>query len=138
LCEPTCYSPEPTVVGIWPAATGLTVTNAYSYKAVDRTGQQRRGLQPAMSPAVARAALEARGLVVLALREADLRARAAPTPGSKSLGNRPRDVLEVTRALAALLPAGVSLSRALASAQEVAGGHVAAVFARGSATGREG
>lgn len=91
LCEPTCYSPEPTVVGVWPAATELTVTNAYSYEAVDGAGQKRRGLETAMNSAAVHATLEARGLIVLALQEADATLPAAPAPGPPP-GSGSRDV----------------------------------------------
>lgn len=127
MCEPTCYSPEPTVVGVWPAATELTVTNAYSYEAVDGAGQKRRGLETAMNSAAVHATLEARGLIVLALQEADATLPAAPAPGPPP-GSGSRDVLEATRALAALLPAGLPLARALHAAAEVAGPDVGAAL----------
>lgn len=101
------------------------MTVGFAYEAVDGAGHRVQGLEAAPNPAAARANLEVRGLVVLGLIEtqaAEYRvARGGPTSVKA-------DVLEVTRALAALLPAGWSLSRALASAQEVARGHVAAVL----------
>ena len=60
-------------------------TTGYTYEAIDGTGQKRRGLETAMSEAVVRAILEARGLSVLAPREANPTAAAAPAPGPTPL-----------------------------------------------------
>ncbi|MBP6669027.1 MAG: type II secretion system F family protein [Gemmatimonadales bacterium] len=97
------------------------MTKCYTYEAVDGAGQKRRGVEAAMNSAAVHATLEARGLIVLALREADAALPAAPAPGPPPPGSGSRDVLEVTRALAALLPAGLPLARALHAAADVAG-----------------
>jgi len=101
------------------------VTTTFAFRATHPTGRLVHGAESAANPTDLTRALEARGLVVL-----DVQQVAGASAGQsirRSVGGD-RDVLEVTRALAALLPAGLSLSRALASAQEVAGDQVAAVL----------
>ena len=72
----------------------------YAYQAVDGSGKRTRGqAQAASSGALART-LEERGLFVLDVAESN---EAAGARRGFRLGRR-REVLEVTRALAALLP----------------------------------
>lgn len=61
------------------------MTKCYTYEAVDGAGQKRRGVEAAMNSAAVHATLEARGLIVLALREADAALPAAPAPGPPPL-----------------------------------------------------
>ncbi len=92
----------------------------FAYRAVDSSGRRVRGTEPASSSAALTQSLEARGLVVLELEET------SETPG-RGLGlgfANKREVLEITRALAALLPAGMPLSRALDAASKLATGEV--------------
>ncbi len=94
----------------------------FAYEAVDRAGRRRRGTTSAASAATLARTLEERGLVVLDVSASvgepgsELRSRDRP---------RGRDVLEATRALAALSGAGLPLARALATAATVAPGAVA-------------
>lgn len=82
----------------------------FAYSAVDPAGRRSRGrLSGATVAAVARE-LETRGLLPLTVEESSETAGgAAPTFG------RRRGVLEFTRGVAALLPAGMPLARALAA-----------------------
>ena len=89
----------------------------FTYEAVDASGTRVRGSEPASSAAALTTALEARGLYLLDAGEAP------STPSRFAFGQR-RDVLEFTRAMAALLPAGLPLSRALESAAGVTAGAV--------------
>ena len=92
----------------------------FAYRAVDAAGRRVRGTEAAISSSVLIQALEARGLVVLDLAEAKTAAGKALNLG---FANK-REVLEITRALAALLPAGMPLSRALSAAGNLATGEV--------------
>ncbi|HKN67443.1 MAG TPA: type II secretion system F family protein [Gemmatimonadaceae bacterium] len=95
---------------------------AFAYKAIDRTGKRLSGsLDAASSVALART-LEDRGLVVVAVADA---APNGAQPRTGARGGKRQGVLDATRALAALLPAGLALSRALAAAATVATGIVA-------------
>jgi general secretion pathway protein F len=91
---------------------------AFAYQAVDLAGKRLRGRAEAATSAALTRTLEDRGLLVLAVDADD----AAPE-GSFGFGRR-REVLEVTRALAALLPAGMPLAQALGAASSVATGEV--------------
>jgi general secretion pathway protein F len=93
----------------------------FAYRAVDAAGKRYRGNLEAVNPAALSRALEARGLLVL---DADEAASGASSTAGFGFG-RSRAVLELTRALAALLPAGVPLSRALGTASQVVSGEVA-------------
>jgi general secretion pathway protein F len=97
---------------------------AFAYEAVDRTGVRRKGrLEAPTATALARS-LEERGLVVLTVSDGD-----AESPRGRTLNGRRRvQVLEVTRALAALLPAGMPLARAIGAAANLASGDVADVL----------
>jgi general secretion pathway protein F len=83
----------------------------FAYRAVDAAGRRSRGrLSGATATAVTRE-LELRGLLPLDIAEA---AEASQSGGGFAFGRR-RGVLEFTRAVAALLPAGMPLARALAA-----------------------
>ena len=90
----------------------------FTFEAVDATGTRVRGSESASSSAALTSALEARGLYLLDVVEAT-----ASTGWTLSMGHR-RDVLEFTRAMSALLPAGLPLARALESAAGVTNGVV--------------
>lgn len=84
----------------------------FAYRAVDAAGRRTRGQLSAATAAAATRDLETRGLLPLELRESDEAAA-----GASGLGvGRRSGVLEFTRGVAALLPAGMPLSRALAAA----------------------
>ena len=84
------------------------------YRAVTRAGAREVGTIDAATPDAATAALRQRGLIVLDVSPSVARAR--------GLGGRVRsgDLAEFTRALAALLPAGLSLPKALNVTREIA------------------
>lgn len=84
------------------------------YRAVTRAGTREAGTIDAATPDAATAALRARGLIVLDV---------APAAGEGGgLGGRVRsgDLAEFTRALSALLPAGLSLPKALSVMRDIA------------------
>jgi type II secretory pathway component PulF len=92
----------------------------FAYQAVDGAGKARRGEATAVSVGALTRSLEERGLLVLDVAE-------ATGEGSRGKGvrfGRRREILEVTRALAALLPVGMPLSKALQAASNVASGDV--------------
>ena len=96
----------------------------YAYQAVDGAGKRERGQAVAASPAALAHALEERGLLVLDLGEP------AEAAGGGFRAGRRREVLELTRAIAALLPVGMPLAQALGASANVATGDVrAAVLA---------
>jgi general secretion pathway protein F len=96
----------------------------FAYEAVDGSGRRRRGQASALSaPALSRL-LEEQGLLVLEVAESD---RAAAGGRLLRFGRR-REVLEFTRAMAALLPVGMPLAQALNAATGVASGDVAAAI----------
>lgn len=83
----------------------------YVYRAVDALGRKARGTLAGASPQVVVRDLESRGLLPLEVEEAR-----GPGGGLGRLATRRRQgVLEFTRAVAALLPAGMPLARALAT-----------------------
>jgi general secretion pathway protein F len=85
----------------------------FAYRAVDATGHRRRGRITGSTLVAATRELEQRGLLPLELAEAsDATSSAAPFSG---FGRRAA-VLDFTRAVAALLPAGMPLARALKAA----------------------
>src|SRR6266511_2852848 len=88
---------------------------AFAYQAVDYSGKRIRGHEEAPTSAAL-----TRGLVVVDVSES------AADPGRKPgvFGGRRQAVLEVTRAVAALLQAGLPLARALSAAAHVASGEV--------------
>jgi general secretion pathway protein F len=83
----------------------------FAYRAVDATGRRSRGMLSGATATAVTRELELRGLLPLDVAEA---AEARRTGGGFALGRR-RGVLEFTRAVAALLPAGMPLARALAA-----------------------
>ena len=87
-----------------------TTLGSFRYQAVDRGGRRVRGIVEAASERAVTSELESRGLVVVDVEET-AGAKQAAQPARA--GSR-REVLEATRALAALLAAGVPLARALA------------------------
>ncbi len=92
----------------------------YAYQAVDGSGKRMRGQAQAISPNALTRTLEERGLLVLEVAESS---EAASAKGGVRFGRR-REVLEVTRAMAALLPVGMPLAQALNAASGVASGDV--------------
>ena len=98
---------------------------AFAYRAVEPSGRRVRGRDVAATGAALTRDLERRGLLVLDVAETrdDGTARGGRrgAPGSRRTG-----VLDITRALAALIPAGLPLARALTAAAELASAEVAA------------
>jgi type II secretory pathway component PulF len=92
----------------------------YAYQAVDGAGKRMRGQAQATSSGALTRTLEQRGLLVLEVAES---AEGAAGGGGIRFGRR-REVLEVTRAMAALLPVGMPLAQALNAASGVASGDV--------------
>jgi general secretion pathway protein F len=89
----------------------------FAYRAVDAAGRRTRGHLSAATAAAATRDLETRGLLTLDLRESD---QADGSGGSLGIGiGRRSGILEFTRGVAALLPAGMPLARALAAAAAV-------------------
>jgi len=91
----------------------------WAYRAVDGAGQRVRGAEEAPDPEQLARTLERRGLVLVRAEPAERE------PGQSSVLSRFRtkaQVLELTRALAALLPAGLPLARALSAASHVVDG----------------
>src|SRR4051812_30757243 len=97
----------------------------YAYQAVDGAGKRTRGHAQAASTGALTRTLEDRGLFVLDVAESSSDA-VAGRRGFR-IGRR-REVLEVTRALAALLPVGMPLAHALNAASGVASGDVKAAL----------
>src|SRR6478736_1112689 len=97
----------------------------YAYQAVDGSGKRLRGQAQAVSSGALARTLEERGLLVVDVAESSDTARGG-TRGFR-LGRR-REILEVTRALAALLPVGMPLAQALNAASGVASGDVRAAL----------
>jgi type II secretory pathway component PulF len=100
------------------------VGSAFAYLAVDRAGRRIRASGTASDEAALTSALQERGLVVLDIGPAEEIA----VPAGRRWG-RKQEVLELTRALAALLPAGLPLARALEAATHVVSGPTAAAVA---------
>jgi general secretion pathway protein F len=83
----------------------------FAYRAVDAAGRRTRGRVSASTATAVTRELETRGLLALDVREA------APASASGGFGpGRRRAVLDFTRSVAALLPAGMPLARALKAA----------------------
>jgi len=82
----------------------------FAYQAVDAAGRRSRGRLSGSTPAAVARELETRGLLAVDVAEAP----AASGAGGLAIGRR-RVVLEFTRGVAALLPAGMPLARALAA-----------------------
>jgi type II secretory pathway component PulF len=97
----------------------------FAYQAVDNAGRARNGEATAVSIGALTKSLEERGLLVLDV--AETRVGATKSGGGFRFGRR-REILEVTRALASLLPVGMPLSQALQAASNVASGDVRAAI----------
>jgi type II secretory pathway component PulF len=93
---------------------------AFAYHAVDSAGKRTKGKAEAANSSALSRTLEERGYIVVEVRPT---ASAEPVGGIFRTGDR-REVLEVTRALAALLPAGMPLTQALDAACQVTSGDV--------------
>jgi len=98
--------------------------SSYSYRVVDAQGRRTRGVAEAENSDRLTHTLESRGFLVLDVAPATQMA-GGPTSRHVRLG----DILEVTRALAALLGAGLSLSRALTTAAHIVPERVVVVLA---------
>ena len=87
----------------------------FAYHAIDTSGRRVRGLEEAPSALALTRGLEGRGFLVIDVRESesDAAGRSLPRWG------RRQAVLEVTRAIAALLRAGLPVARALSAAAHV-------------------
>jgi general secretion pathway protein F len=84
------------------------------YRALTRAGGREAGVVEAQTAVAATNVLQARGLIVLDVTSSD-------KPASFLRGRiRSGDLAEFTRALAALLPAGLPLARALSVARDIA------------------
>jgi type II secretory pathway component PulF len=95
----------------------------FAYRAIDQAGRRSRGRIEAASPALVTRELDQRGLIALDVQES------AAAAGGSSLGfGRNRAVLEFTRAIAALLPAGMPLSKALRAAVQTSPEAARAIF----------
>jgi type II secretory pathway component PulF len=92
---------------------------SFAYQAVDRAGKRLRGTENAVSGGALSRVLEERGLLVIEVAESG----PEKAGGGMKFGRR-REVLEVTRALAALLPVGMPLAQALRAAAGVTSGEV--------------
>ncbi len=95
---------------------------AFAYRAVDSGGGRVRGRAEATDPEALARRLEQRGLLLL---KAETAGPAYGAAGFRLGFGRKREVLELTRALAALLPAGLPLAPALGAASNVVTGEVA-------------
>jgi type II secretory pathway component PulF len=84
----------------------------FAYQAVDAAGRRSRGRLTGTTVAAVTRELETRGLLALDVEEAS---RPQEGGGGGFGFGRRRGVLEYTRAVAALLPAGMPLARALAA-----------------------
>jgi general secretion pathway protein F len=93
----------------------------FAYQAVDTGGKRTRGVENAVSPGALARTLEQRGLLVIDVAESTSGAAGA---GRGFKFGRRREVLEVTRAMAALLPVGMPLAKALNAASGVTSGEV--------------
>jgi general secretion pathway protein F len=96
----------------------------FAYQAVDGSGKRTRGQAQAASSVALTRSLEERGLLVLEVAES-----VDGAGGKRGIRfGRRREVLEVTRAMAALLPVGMPLAQALNAASGVASGDVRAAL----------
>lgn len=97
------------------------MTSAFAFRAVDAAGRPHKGVEEGSTAQAVLDALSRRGMVVLELAPTD------PTAlGSRGTsGARRQEVLEFTRAMAALLPAGLPLARALGAAALLTSGELA-------------
>ena len=110
------------------------MSSSFAYRVVDADGRRTRGVGQAESAEGMTSLLESSGLLVLDVERV---ASSAAAAGARKRVSR-RDVLELSRGLAALLRAGLPLSRALSIAAHIAPergrlllGDIAARTARG-------
>jgi general secretion pathway protein F len=99
---------------------------AFTYRAVTPAGKRIRGSEEASSAKALASSLGTRGLIVLDVAAGQTAAKA--TKSGFRL-RRSEGVLEMTRAMAALLPAGLPLSRSLAAVANTTTGELAAALA---------
>ncbi len=93
----------------------------FAFRAVNPSGSKLNGVEHAASAGALTRALEQRGLLVLDVVDTP---NEAGSGGQRArLGSR-REVLELTRAMAALLPAGMPLAQALNASSGVTSGPV--------------
>lgn len=98
----------------------------FTYRAVDAEGRRSQGRVTAASDAAAARELETRGLMALDLREGGAEA----TGGKGGAGGKKRRaLLEFTRGMAALLPAGMPLARALGASANTSPKEIQGVLA---------
>jgi len=97
------------------------MSQPFTFRAVDSSGRRYAGAESAPNASALTQALESRGWLVLDVAETGA---AVPTAQPPSRASSSTAVLEVTRALAALLPAGLPLARALSTAAGMAAGPV--------------
>jgi type II secretory pathway component PulF len=98
---------------------------SFTYSAVDPAGSRRQGVAEWTNRAAATAALRGEGLLVLDLREAESAIDDATARDRRATRG---DLLDLTRTLAALLPAGLPLPRALDASRRMARGGYASVL----------
>jgi general secretion pathway protein F len=89
----------------------------FAYQAVDELGKRRRGQEQAASAGALARTLEERGFFVVDVAESS---GAAASGKTRFRFGRRREVLEFTRAMAALLPVGMPLAQGLQAASGVA------------------
>lgn len=98
----------------------------FVYRAVDPTGKRSRGRLTASSETAALRHLETRGLLPVEVRQSEGTRLERPSFGP----GRRKAVLEFTQGMAALLPAGMPLARALAVAATTAPDSIGGSLAR--------
>jgi type II secretory pathway component PulF len=91
----------------------------WAYRAVDSAGKGVKGAEEAADATQLAVTLERRGLVLV---KAEPDAAPSSRPGVTLGFRQAADLLEITRALAALLPAGLPLARALGAAGQLVEG----------------
>ena len=99
---------------------------SFTFTAVDIHGTRRSGVRDTTTPQAAFAELRTEGLFVLDVRAA---AAARRFSGPQVAWAVKRDLLDITRTLSTLLPAGLSLPRALDTASTMGSGALAEVLA---------
>lgn len=97
---------------------------SFAFTAVDLSGSRHKGVRVAASDDAATATLRAEGLFVLQVSEA-----VAPTAARYTSLAARRDLLDVTRTIATLLPAGLPLPRALDAAGTMGSGALSSILA---------
>lgn len=100
---------------------------SFPFRAIDARGHRQRGALDAPTASVATQVLESRGLIVLDVGTPRVSPRGVTRASYGRAGGGA--VVDVTRALAGLLGAGLPLSRALAAAESVSAPGIAARLA---------